>query len=65
MTTDLLVLTCPWCVDRRGAATLEEAEARMLSRKHAHQRLNSKLAALASKGASFFCVFSSSKGKVH
>lgn len=41
----------PWRVDRRGAATLEEAEARMLSRKHAHQQLNGKLAALASKGA--------------
>lgn len=35
---------------RRGAATLEEAEARMLSRKHAHEQLNGKLAALAAKG---------------
>lgn len=38
-------------VGRRGAATLEEAEARMLSRKHAHEQLNGKLAALAAKGA--------------
>ena len=38
-------------MSRRGVATLEEAEARMLSRKHAHEQLNGKLAALAAKGA--------------